>query len=109
MEKITTYIDVMIWLKENKKQLKNIYLFSYTDIIKPKFIDTLKQIISYRINVNYELSYDKFLEKIQDSSTERPYYNWKKTEKNIIIPERLKKIEKIYDNLINKLKGKIVS
>ncbi len=106
MENTAAYIDVMIWLKENKKQLKSIYLFSYKDIIKSKFIDKLKQIIGGRINVNYELSHDKYLEKIQKSDTNRPYYNWKKTE-IVKIPESLKEKESIYDNLINELKEKI--
>ena len=99
----------MLWLKKNKKQLTNIYLFSYIDIIKPNFIKKIKKIIEGRIDVNCEISYNNYLEKTKDHGdimNKRPYANWKQGQ-YMHIPNKFKQLEIEYDNLINELKEQI--
>lgn len=107
-EKINNWMNSMIWFKNNKKELKNIYLFRYKDIIKPEFIKKLKIIIADRINVNYEMSYDNYIEKLSEMEAEKqPLSNWKSQENihdKLCIPEKLKEIEIRYNNLIDELK-----
>ena len=99
-------IEVMIWLKQNKNKLKNIYLFCYEDIIKRRFVRNLKQIIGKRINTMSEMSFEKYEEKINGIKTGNPYFNWKPS-KLKEIPENLKVLEIKYNRLIDELKEKV--
>jgi len=109
IKRTTHYKNSLIWIKENKEKLKNIYLFSYNDTINPNFNKKLKQIISPRINVNTDLSHDNFLKKLCNPSMiqNRPYGDWKKKKEIVKIPEEFKESETVYDNLINELKEEI--
>lgn len=116
IEDTKNYIKTLEWLKVNKKKnLQNIYLFRYEDIIKPEFIKKLKQIIGKRIDVNYELSYDMYFSKLSEqykNSNEGkniPYSKWIKTNSTEYpnIPLNLKEIQSKYDSLIDILKEEI--
>ncbi len=99
-------LENLIWLKNNKIKIKNIYLFRYQDILKPNFINKLKEIIKDRIDVGFEISYDKYIEKIGEN-TQRPYFGWKKS-KELNVPNNMKELEKKYDKIINELKEDII-
>ena len=100
----------LIWLKDNINN--NIYLFDYDDIIKneKKFSEKIKQIIKFKVNINLDLSIDKYNKKIENvnKNDPEPYHGWKKNkdDDNIIIPNDLIELHKLYDNLIENLKIK---
>jgi hypothetical protein len=106
---INQFIDSLIWFKNNKSKIKNIYLFRYQDIIKPEFINNLKNIIKNRIDINYELSVENYYNKLEKYNIKnRPYHNWVSKDKfdlnNDTFYIKCKELETKFDNLIDTLK-----
>ena len=102
-------MNSLIWIKKNKNILTHIYLFRYEDVLKPVFIDKLKQIISKRIDINHEMSFDKYLEKLPDKEKlKRPYGDWiPEDNTDINFPLEFKDLEHKFNTLINEIKESI--
>ena len=107
IDRIKLYLDTLRWLNINKNKLKNVYLFSYNDIIKynSNFIKKIKEILSLKISVDIDLSLDIYNNKIKDCTNKPWYHDWKNDyNKNINIPKNILEYEKEFNELIDKLK-----
>ena len=109
IKQIHIWMNSLIWIKKNKNILTHIYLFRYEDVLKPVFIDKLKQIISKRIDINHEMSFDKYLEKLPDKEKlKRPYGDWiPEDNTDINFPLEFKDLEHKFNTLINEIKESI--
>lgn len=109
---ISSTIENLQWLKKNKN---NIYLFEYNDIVNKKelFSNKIKQIIKYKINIDFELSLEKYNEKIlhitEKNYESEPYKNWKRTshDDNTEYPDDFNDLKNKYNSLIMELKEKL--
>ena len=107
IDRIKLYLHTLRWLNINKDKLKNVYLFSYNDIIQynSAFIKKLKDILKFKINVNCELSLEIYNNKIKDFNNKPWYHNWKNEyNENITISNNVLQYEKEFNELIDTLK-----
>ncbi len=108
MDEINNYLSILEFLNLNNQI--NVFVFLYDDIIKynEKFNSKIKDIIKHKIDVNnIELSHSNYEKKVKHLNEGRPYVGWKNNTEIINLPEKFLQTEKLYDQLINKVKTKL--